>query len=196
MDRRIVWALLLSAGPLLYVSCSPCVSTGAPERDIAAQVTIFDGGIGDPCDTTSQCAPGLDCRDAFPVTNSYSEPATFRTCTRDCASNACPTGSTCISAAGDAGTLCVPSCAADSDCQKGHLAGTCVGADAGTLADGGNPVGECRPIVCGGATGGSCPSSYLCQDDYYGGGGRGGGCYPAGSNAAMAAPRAAWCGKQ
>ena len=205
MTRRIVWALVVSSGAALYVGCSPCASSGKPANDVPAGITLADGGIGDPCDTTTQCSAGLDCRDTFPVTDTYVETATFRSCTLDCTSTACPSGSVCLDApsgvAADGGALrfCVPGCTTESNCQTGHRAGLCaladagVAADGGTAADAGSASGTCQPIVCGGVSStATCPSSYLCQETYYGG--RNNGCYASG--AAMAAPRAAWCGKQ
>jgi hypothetical protein len=204
MNRRVMWAVVVACGAALYVGCTPCVSSGRP-ADAIAPVTISDGGIGDPCDTSSQCSAGLDCRGAFPVTDSYTENSTFRACTRECETSACPTGSVCADANGqtapDGGLSrqCVPGCAKDTDCLTGHRAGSCIGEDGGTLADGGSladggvQLGQCRPIVCGGTTSVTCPSGYLCQDDRtYN---RGGSCGTSSSGAAMAAPQASWCGK-
>jgi hypothetical protein len=188
---RLALLVVVVGGAALAVGCSPCVS-GAP-ADALPRLTLADGGMGNACESTAQCTAGLECRDAFAVTDTYAELATFKTCTRDCSASACPAGFLCTAArggaAGDGGAalICVPACQTDADCRTGQRAGSCVlPADAGTAA------GTCQPVVCGGTSGGSCPSAYLCQDDVYGGRG---GCYPNNSGAAMAAPQAAWCGR-
>jgi hypothetical protein len=202
MDRRIVWALVISSGAALYAGCSPCSTKRA--ADAIAPVTITDGGLGDPCEATSQCSAGLDCRDVFPSDSDFSvERDTFRACTRDCTASACPTGFVCAdlpTTVQDGGQprYCLPGCSADADCLTGHRAGKCVGEDGGTLgdggtsADGGAVTGQCRPIVCGPTTTTECPSSFNCQAGLTGGGS----CSTGTAGAAEPAPPpSSWCGK-
>lgn len=197
MERMLAVAVVAATAAAL-ASCSPCVSSGKPADPAPPKLTLSDGGMGNACETTAQCTAGLECKDGFTVTDSYSELATFKLCTRDCSASVCPAGFACgpsreLTSDGGYTQVCLPSCTSDADCRSGQRAGLCNGTDGGAVEDGG--TGLCRPIVCGGVnSANSCPAGFLCQDDDYGG--RGNNCnYPA-NNAAIAAPQAAWCGKQ
>lgn len=198
MARWWVAATVVAAAAAQLWACSPCVggNSGAP-ADMIALLTLADGGLGAPCSVSSECSAGLDCREAHRANGAYVSASTTRACTRDCASSACPQGFACVDqatlAAADGGAgkprQCVPACRSDADCQGGLRAATCVGAADGGV-DAGVLDGLCQPVVCGGATGGTCPSGFFCQQDRYSGGGCG---YP--SSARAAPPEGAWCGR-
>lgn len=178
-------------------SCSPCYTGSGAPAEMINLLTLSDGGMGAPCNTTNDCSAGLDCREVHQLSGRYATLSTTRACTRDCAGSPCPQGFACVdpdtlaAPDGGAGTPghCVPACRTDADCRTGLRAGTCVGASDGGV-DAGVLDGLCRPVICGGGGGGTCPSGFFCQDEGYGGGRCG---YP---NAGRAAPPPeAWCGK-
>jgi hypothetical protein len=207
--RHLLPVAAVAAVAAALASCSPCRSTRRAADPVPPNITLADGGMGNACESTAQCAAGLTCLDGFAQTDSYAELATFKLCTVECNPTVCPAGFLCRQAAGGAGadggrpSVCLPQCTTDSDCRNGQRAGSCAfeTPDAGTndgglSVDGGVAIGTCQPLVCGGVnSGGSCPTGFLCQDDNYGG--RNNGCYAsnAGAAAPMAAPMAAWCGK-
>ncbi len=190
---RILLAVAAVAGIVNLSSCSPCVGNGAP-ADAIAPVTLSDGGLGDACNTASQCSAGLDCKGVFAVSDRSAEQETFLACTQSCATAACPAGFVCVnveSSGLNPDRFCAPSCSTDADCRTGQRAGTCAGNDGGTLADGGT-TGTCQPTVCGGGNQTGCPTGYQCQAYTYYGGNR---CSGGGSSGAAAPPQGSWCGK-
>jgi len=224
MAHRLGLALM---GMVVGIGATGCVGQCIAESTggaIAPQplARLFDGGMGAPCTSADDCSAGLACKEAYSFSDSYVDPAAQMACTLDCSNAPCPQGFACSDGftvlTNDAGQprlerICLPSCSADSDCQKGLRAGTCFGlaldggaGDAGT-ADAGIQEGVCRPVECGGidSRGTTCPGPYVCQaqEVYYGEQQSCApcgpfGCYggaPRSNDAARAAPRASWCGR-
>ena len=144
MPRLYQFFLLVSA-VLALAGCGPhCTTT------LLAPAPLHDQTLGDPCLDVSECATGLVCAAAF---NLGPTSRVQNACTVACDAAACPTGSTCVDSQaprdGGPARICLPSCGADSDCQKTTRAGTCA-----------NSV--CKPIGC---TASACPSGYTCSEN-------------------------------
>jgi len=161
-------AISLLAVPVLLGAPVGCASEpgAASKTDVncsvgntAAPKPLANEALGEPCDNTADCEAGLTC--ALTLGGYPSGPArSVTTCTQECTSSSCPTGSVCVDAPVGAGAslpkVCVPSCKSQADCA--HLLG---GASCST-------AGVCAPLVCTSTAvsdeeGIACPTGYSCE---------------------------------
>jgi hypothetical protein len=78
--------------------------------------------IGAPCTWNVECTSGLCTPEQGTSGPTY---WTGGACTQDCTSEACPSGSTCVTYE-SGGKFCSPTCAATSDCRSGYVCATAV----------------------------------------------------------------------
>lgn len=105
------------------------------------------GGIGDPCQSTADCAGGTSAQCA---TGTSGFPGGY--CTVSCESGGkCPTASTCLPLGANGPSVCQKNCSADSDCRTGY-----------GCQDAGSGVKTCSP---GGQSGGTSSTGSTCTQD-------------------------------
>jgi hypothetical protein len=155
--------LTLSVAMLAFVAMAGCGTRSVcPPPTVEPDAgPLLNEPLGGACGATSDCSSGGLCAQLeFPF---------LTTCTVDCQSTACPTGTACALAQAltvDGGLcgesfcsggfnpvpVCLEACASDGDCQQGARAGRCGSIDGGAAV--------CQPVSCFSDT--QCPAAYFC----------------------------------
>ncbi|MBK7863304.1 MAG: hypothetical protein IPJ65_32830 [Archangiaceae bacterium] len=119
------------------------------DREACPQPTpkpLENGGVGEPCGATANCAAGLFCREIYDVAGYDSPSFTANACTTSC-DGGCPGTATCVTLPSSIVT-CLKVCASDDDCRVGTSAGTCQG-------------GHCERLQC--TEDSQCPAGFHCE---------------------------------
>jgi hypothetical protein len=125
---------------------------------------LVDEPIGGPCDTSADCANGINC-----VRWSFPNGGSTEVCSLNCdEGGVCPSGTQCQGApTGEA--FCLPVCSGDggSECQIGDWTDWCNGSVCQPLSCDGNYSGAGGDSVCGPSEGciGNCAAGLECVQD-------------------------------